>query len=223
VRAVGVAVVMLGVRDGRLAALLLRRPGNQWGLPGLEVEASEALDDAAVAALEGQAGARAGLVEQLYTFGAAGEDIRVTYLALGTPDRSPIAPGPGIVEVRWVPLEDPPPVTAADERALSVGRERLRGKAAYAPIALAMLPESFTLGELQTVYEAALGVELDTRNFRRDVLASGLVEPSGGTRASGPGRPARLYRAGAGSLAVGDRERRLAGSLGPAEWRGRDG
>jgi 8-oxo-dGTP diphosphatase len=214
---------MLGVREGELAALFVRRPGNRWGLPGGAVEASEALDDAAEAALAAQAGATAGLVEQLYTFGAAGEDIRVTYLALGTPDRSPIAPGPGVVEVRWVGLADPPPVSDADRQAVSVARERLRGKAAYAPIALAMLPESFTLGELQTVYEAALGVDLDTRNFRRDVLASGLVEPSGGTRASGPGRPARLYQAGTGSLAIGERERRLAGSLSPAEWRGREG
>jgi 8-oxo-dGTP diphosphatase len=62
---------------------------------------------------------------------------------------------------------------------------------------------------LQTVYEAVLGGPLDTRNFRRDVLAAGVVEPVGRVRADAPGRPARLYRSVGGDFAVVARERRI--------------
>jgi 8-oxo-dGTP diphosphatase len=89
----------------------------------------------------------------------------------------------------------------------------VRSKASYAPIALQFLPETFTLGELQTVYEAVLGRALDTRNFRRDVLAAGVVEPTGRTRAEGPGRPALLYRSAGGDFQVLARERRIARAI----------
>ena len=214
-RSVAVETVFLSVPDGTLSALLLRRPGNRWGPPGTELEAGQSLEQAAWDVLARDAGAVPTAIEQLYTFDVPADRLTVAYLALGTPERSPLTPGPGVVEVRWFAVSEAPPLDAPDRMALAVATERLRGKAAYAPIALAMLPETFTLAELQTVYEAALGTPLDTRNFRRDVLAAGLVEPSGGTRA-GPGRPAKLYRAGGGLLSLGERERRLAGSLAPA-------
>jgi 8-oxo-dGTP diphosphatase len=63
-----------------------------------------------------------------------------------------------------------------------------------------LLPERFTLGELQSAYEVVLGEELDKRNFRRKILSAGVIESSGRTR-SGEGRPARLYRYRADAVA----------------------
>lgn len=214
-RSVAVEVVLLSVRDGALSVVLLRRPGNRWHLPATQPDAAEGLEQAAADVLRRDAGAIPNAIEQLYTFDVPADRLTIAYLALGTPERSPLTPGPGVVEVRWFGVSEVPPLEPPDNLALAVATERLRGKAAYAPVALAMLPDAFTLAELQTVYEAALGTSLDARNFRRDVLAAGLVEPSGGTR-PGPGRPAKLYRAGDGLLSLGERERRLAGSLTPA-------
>ena len=59
-----------------------------------------------------------------------------------------------------------------------------------------------------------LGERLDTRNFRRDVLAAGIVEEAGTARRAGPGRPARLYRSRGTEFAVIARERRIAGRIG---------
>jgi 8-oxo-dGTP diphosphatase len=62
-------------------------------------------------------------------------------------------------------------------------------------IALQLVPEEFTLTELQRVHERILGIELDKRNFRKKTLALDLLEPTGEERRDGPHRPARLYRA----------------------------
>jgi 8-oxo-dGTP diphosphatase len=71
---------------------------------------------------------------------------------------------------------------------------RLRAKLGYTAIAFHLLPPSFTLSEVQTVYEAVLGREVDKRNFRRRIHAAGLLEGTGESRREGSHRPARLYR-----------------------------
>ena len=70
---------------------------------------------------------------------------------------------------------------------------RLQVRLEYANLALEFLPEAFTLPELQGVYEAILNRQLDKRNFRKKLLAQGVLTPSG-ERRSGVGRPAQLYR-----------------------------
>jgi 8-oxo-dGTP diphosphatase len=70
---------------------------------------------------------------------------------------------------------------------------RLRYKLEYTAVGFELLPQEFTLTELQRAYEVVLGEELDKRNFRRKILAAGVLEP-GGVFRTGEGRPARLYR-----------------------------
>jgi 8-oxo-dGTP diphosphatase len=222
VKDVVVQLAALSVRDGHLEALLVRLPGSVWTLPGIPVGAGVTLEAAALGALDEQTGVRGVDLEQLYTFDrGAGDGVCVAYLVLMAAERHPLRPGPQAVEVRWFPVRDLPALGAEDAEVLDYGRRRLRAKAAYAPIAVRLLPEAFTLGELQTVYEAVLEHPLDTRNFRRDVLAAGVVEPVGRVRADGPGRPARLYRPAGGDFQVLARERRIARAIaGAGEGRG---
>lgn len=211
---VRVEVVVVSVRDRRTHVLLVRLPGSVWALPGRDVPAGTTLERAACAALADQTGVRDVGLEQLYTFDrSGGEGVCVAHLGLVDADRHPLAPGPEAVEVRWFPIADAPSLPEEAREVLDYGVARLRAKAAYAPIALQLLPETFTLGELQTAYEAVLGHELDTRNFRRDVRAAGIVERVGRSRAEGPGRPAGLYRACAGDFQVLARERRIARAI----------
>lgn len=211
---VRVDMVVASVRERRPHALLVRLPGSVWTLPGAEVASATTLEDAALTALADQTGIRGAALEQLYTFDRdGGEAVSVAYLCLVPAERHPLAPGPGVVQVRWFAMDDPPALSAAAAEILEYGRGRLRAKAAYAPIALQLLPETFTLGELQGVYEAVLGHALDTRNFRRDVLAAGIVEAVGRARADGPGRPAELYRSRPGDFQVLARERRIARAI----------
>jgi 8-oxo-dGTP diphosphatase len=210
-------LVVLAVRDAHLEALLVRLPGNRWALPGGPVPDGAAIEEAARAALAEQTGVRGMVLEQLYSFDRdGGHGVCVAHIALVAADRHPVAPGPGVVEVRWFGVEEAalPALDADASEVLSYGLARIRAKAAYAPIAVHLLPEEFTLGELQTAYEAVLGHPLDPRNFRRDVLAGGVVEYSGAVRAEGPGRPARLYRSVKGDFQVSARERRIARAIG---------
>jgi 8-oxo-dGTP diphosphatase len=213
---VDVQLVVMTVRDDGLEVLLVRRPGNVWSLPGGRASGARTLTAAAEDLLRTETGIRDIWLEQLYTFDRdAGEGVAVAYLALIAAERHPLAPGSEVVEVRWFGLGDLPALSGDDAEVVAYGHRRLRSKTAYAPIAVQLLPETFTLGELQAVYEAVLGQRLDTRNFRRDVLAAGVVQEAGTARRRGPGRPARLYRSAGGDFAVDARERRVSGRVAP--------
>jgi hypothetical protein len=79
-------------------------------------------------------------------------------------------------------------------RILATGLGRLRGKLKYRPIVFELMPESFTLYDLQRAVEAISGVRLHKQNFRRMVERTGLVEGLGRTRTETGGRPAELFR-----------------------------
>lgn len=210
-----VDVVVLTVRDQDLKVLLVRRKDlpfrGHWALPGSFVAADEGLDDAARRALEGKAGVRGVYLEQLYAFGKVNRDPRarvvsVAYYALVSADR---AVGAATAEdARWFSVvQELPRVELAFDHAeiLEQALARIRSKLQHAPIAFQLLPEVFTLSELQRVYEIVLGRKLDKRNFRAKVLGSGLLALAPGRRVA-VGRPARLYRfAGQGELGLEQR------------------
>jgi 8-oxo-dGTP diphosphatase len=200
--AVTVDVVIFTLRDERLQILLVRRRDGletgMWAIPGGEIRPGEALRDTALRNLEEQTGLVDVYLEQLYTFGDPDRDprsrlITVSYLA--------VVPATDVVprtaddsdHVRWWPIEDLPELAFDHAGILDYALKRLRYKLEYTAVGFELLPEEFTLTELQTAYEIVLGEELDKRNFRRKILSAGVLEPSGGFR-SGEGRPARLYR-----------------------------
>lgn len=79
-------------------------------------------------------------------------------------------------------------------RILATAMGRLRGKIKYRPVIFELMPEAFTLFELQKTVEAILGSNLHKQNFRRLVENGGLVEPNGEVRTKTGGRPAKLFR-----------------------------
>ena len=104
----------------------------------------------------------------------------------------------------------PPPVPlgrsmASDHRRiLATGLGRLRSKLKYRPVLFDLMPETFTLSELQTAAEAVAGLSLHKQNFRRGVERTGLVQPTGRLSAATGGRPAELFRVIDGDLATGE-------------------
>ena len=220
---VAVDVTVLTLLAERLQVLLIRRPYEPfeelWALPGSFSTPDETLDETARRALEEKTGTGGVWLEQLATYDQPerehvpgrdprGRVISVAYLALIDAGR---APEPDQQEVGWWPVGQlPSPLAFDHERILEDGVARLRAKTRYAPVAFQLLPEEFTLTELQDVYEGVMGEELDVRNFRRDVRAAGVVESTGRTRSDGPGRPAKLYRYTEGAFAVDADERRIA-------------
>ena len=112
-------------------------------------------------------------------------------------DRVPQAAGPEVgtaeCSLGWWSVYDLPPLAFDHRRIVHYGLTRLRYKLEYTAVGFELLPQEFTLTELQTAYEIVLGEALDKRNFRRKILRAAIIEPSGHYR-SGEGRPAKLYR-----------------------------
>ncbi|MGD2040289.1 MAG: NUDIX domain-containing protein [Anaerolineae bacterium] len=199
---ISVDVVIFSLRDAQLRILLVSRQRppfeNTWAIPGGVVRDDEALERAAQRQLEEQTGLVDVFLEQLYTFGDPHRHphqriVSVTYFA--------VVPPTGIVpraaddgqRVRWWPMGDLPPLAFDHGSILDYALTRLRYKLEYTAVGFELLPQTFTLTELQTAYEIVLGETLDKRNFRRKILSAEIIEPTGEYRA-GEGRPAQLYR-----------------------------
>jgi 8-oxo-dGTP diphosphatase len=217
---VSVDVALLTVDGEELKAVLIRRgehPGlGKWSLPGGFVGMRESLDEAAVRVLETKVGVTGIFLEQLYTFGEPHRDprtrvITVAYYALVDAnllvrDRLEEKNAQLVtVQVSWKG-ETGGPVKALDSQGsvlplafdhaeiLGLVVKRLRGKLDYAPIGFELLPAKFTLRQLQSLHETILGRQFNKDSFRRRLLASGLIVPTGQLETDVGHRPAELYR-----------------------------
>jgi 8-oxo-dGTP diphosphatase len=215
-----VDLVLLGVRDGRPTALLLKRPehphADRWALPGGIVGITETLEAAAERVLRDKAGIGEAHLEQLYTFGGLDRDPRmrivaVAYLALLTEQaftdalEGTSSLRPATIEVPWAgeaggpvaavsPRGKPLPLAFDHADILALAVLRLRGKLDYSDVGFALLPEHFTLRQLQDVHEAILGTTLNKPAFRRRMLDKGWFVATGLREAGTSYRPAELYR-----------------------------
>src|SRR6266849_4961209 len=109
-------------------------------------------------------------------------------------DESLVTAASDAADVGWFSLYNLPPLAFDHGKILQYALNRLRGKLDYTTIAFSLLPEQFTLRELQRVYEIILHRKLDKRNFRKKVLATGILEDTGAKKMEGTHRPAGLYR-----------------------------
>ncbi len=202
--AVTVDVVVLTIRDGTLKLLLIRRGGEPfagaWALPGGFVRPDESLDDAARRELAEETGVSGVYLEQLYSFGRPDRDprervITVAYYALVPSERLELRAATDAEAVGWFGLDALPPLAFDHAEIVALAHQRLTAKLDYSTVALAFMPEKFTLSELQEVYETILRHPLDKRNFRKWMLSLKQIEETDEERRGGVHRPARLYRA----------------------------
>jgi len=169
-----------------------------YALPGGFLRLDETLDAAVRRELVEETALDLGYLEQLYTFDAVDRDprgrvISTAYLGLVEPDKVAIAGGTDAAHAQWFDALEPPPLAFDHAEILDTALERLRSKVRWQPVGIELLPASFTLTDLQLVYEIILGRELDKRNFRRKVLSFDVLVATGKKRSEGH-RPAELYR-----------------------------
>ena len=198
---VTVDIVLFTIRGGGLHLLLIRRLAkpfeNRYALPGGFVLEDESVDAAAARELHEETGVDKVYLEQLYTFGDPKRDPRgrvvtVAYYAL-VPHNQVLRAGTDASEAAWFPVTDLPPLAFDHRKIVEYAHQRLRNKLDYTNVGFELLPDKFTLGELQAVHEAILGEDLDKRNFRRKTIQKGIVKPSKEWRKTGR-KPAQLYR-----------------------------
>ncbi len=199
---VTVDLVIFTLLKGTLHVLLVKRKqwpfAGMWALPGGFVHMDESLEDAARRELQEESGVDQLYLEQLYTFGDPQRDprmrvITVAYYALVSADRQHLHAATDASDVGWFPADNPPPLAFDHRQILDYAIVRLRYKIEYTALAFELLPQEFTLTELQEAYEHILNEKLDKRNFRRKVLEAEILEDTGHYRV-GEHRPARLFR-----------------------------
>lgn len=200
--ALTVDCVVFGFNGVGLEVLLIRRGVEpfvgSWALPGGFVLMDEDLETAARRELMEESGLSGVFLEQLCTFGEPGRDPRgrvvtVAFYALVRPDQHPAKGDTDASDAAWFDASKLPPLAFDHGAILEAALERLRGKIRYQPVGFELLPERFTLAQLQGLYEAILGRPLDKRNFRKKLLAFDFLVPLE-DYAGGPHRPARLHR-----------------------------
>jgi 8-oxo-dGTP diphosphatase len=201
--ALTVDCVVFGLDDGELKLLLIERAlepfKGKWALPGGFVRVDETLDEAARRELSEEAGLTDVFLEQLYTFGAVNRDPRervvsVAYYALVKLAEHETKAATDAADARWYPISKIPKLAFDHASIVTTAMARLKSKVRYEPIGFELLPPKFTLSQLQHLYEAILGVELDKRNFRKKVLSFGILIPLKETLMTGRHRPAQLFR-----------------------------
>jgi len=201
--AVTTDVAVFTIRDQQLTLLLVQRAGEpyqgMWALPGGFLDIDEDLEACAKRELEEETGISGVYLEQLYTFGMPNRDpreriISVTYYALVPSDRLQLKAASDAADAQWFTLDQMPPLAFDHQQIIALAQSRLAAKLDYSTIAFQFMPETFTLSELQAVYEILLNEHLDKRNFRKKILSLKQIEETGELRRTGNHRPARVYQ-----------------------------
>lgn len=205
-----VDVIILTLLDDQLQVLLVQRdrhpdepfPGD-WALPGgiVDTERDISLEDCARRKLKEKTGVDAPYLEQLGSWGDGQRDPRGwstthVYLALLPVSSMVLTRGGNAADVAWFPVDEdnniPVPLAFDHDRILCAGLSRLRGKAEYTSLPAYLLPRTFTLSELQQVFQRVLGRPLEKKAFRTRMLASDLLKELDAMKETSR-RPARLY------------------------------
>jgi 8-oxo-dGTP diphosphatase len=196
-----VDVVLFTLKADALHVVLVRRArepyGGQPALPGGYIHAGEDADSLAAAkrVLQVKTGLTSPYLEQLYTFANAGRDPRgwsasISYYALVNVEILHLQNSDHFL---FHPVDDLPQLPFDHNRIVDVAAARLRNKSTYSALPCHLLPELFTLTELQRTYEKVLGHRLDKSAFRRKINELDFLETTKEIR-KGVHRPAKLYR-----------------------------
>lgn len=194
-------VVLFTLMDGKLHVLLMemsKAPFEKcWAVPGGLVKPEESIDESASRIIAEKSGKESEALEQLATFGRVNRDpfgrvVSVAYM--GLVNEHGASKVVGSKSVVWFPIDKLPSLAYDHAEIVKTAYRRLSSKLEYSNIARGLLPRIFPLSDLQRVYEIVLHRSIDKRNFRKKVLETGLVAPTGKIQRQGASRPAQLYR-----------------------------
>lgn len=218
---VSIDCVVFGFHQGQLKVLLLRWKGtDDWILPGGRIRHEENLDAAAHRSLQERTGLREIFLQQFHTFGDVtrlanfdrrdvaaklglnaailadllGRVVSVGYYALV--DFARVSPTPDVFtdECRWWDVGQVPTLLFDHNAMIDSALKTLRRQLSYQPVGYSLLPETFTMPDLQQLYETILGESLDRRNFQKRMLGYGILERLPERKAGGAHKAPYLYR-----------------------------
>lgn len=199
---VAVDCIVFGFDDEGLKLLLIKRkmlPNlGSWSLMGGFVSPDESVDNAAKRVLYDLTGLHDIYLEQLYTYGdlrrdSAGRVISVTYFALIKTEKYDQNKGEKY-GTQWFKLDEKPGLIFDHDRMVEKAHTRLKRRVRYQPVGFELLPDKFTLPQLQKLYEAIYQERLDKRNFRKKIVSMGFLIKLNEKDKTGSKKGAYLYK-----------------------------
>jgi len=199
---VTVDIVLFTLMGDDLKVLLVKRKyppfKDSWAIPGGFVKINEPLDEAAIRELREETNVSNVYLEQLYTFGEPKRDprgrvITICYVGLVHHENFKLKASTDASDVSWFSVYSLPKLAFDHKDIVEFALKRLRAKIGYSNIIQGLLPDEFTLSELQRAYEIILNKQLDKRNFRKKIFALEIIKELHG-KMKGKFRPAQVYK-----------------------------
>jgi 8-oxo-dGTP diphosphatase len=193
--------VIFGFNGERLQVLLIERGiepfKGRWAFPGGFLKMDETAEEGAKRELKEETGLENAYIQQLHTFSAPNRDprervITIAYYALVNIQE--VKGGDDAASARWFPLDEIPPLAFDHDYILRMATQKLREQIHFQPIGFELLPAKFTIKELQSLYEAILGINFDRRNFSKKILHLEILTELDETIWPTPKREAKLYK-----------------------------
>jgi 8-oxo-dGTP diphosphatase len=193
--------VIFGFDGERLQVLLIERGiepfKGKWAFPGGFIKMDESAEEGALRELREETGLDNAYIEQFHTFSDPNRDprervITIAYLALVRLQE--VKAGDDAAAASWFPIDEIPSLAFDHDFILRMATQRLREQIHFQPIGFELLPKKFTIKELQSLYEAILGINFDRRNFSKKMLHLEILTELDETIWPTPKREAKLYK-----------------------------
>ncbi len=200
---VSIDCVIFGYDTTDLKVLLIKRGEdpycNYWALPGDLIKPKEDIDDSVSRVLKDLTGLSEVYMNQVKTFGDVGRHplgrvFTVAYFSLLKIGDYQLNPSSFATEAEWHSVSRIGELAFDHNKIFATCKQELVNSVKVKPIGFELLPEEFTLTELQNLYETILQKTFDTRNFRKKIHAVGVLTDTGNSQRSVSHRPAKLYR-----------------------------
>ena len=192
--------VIFGFDGVKLRVLLVERGmapyKGRWAFPGGFLNMDESAEEGALRELKEETGLEGAYIRQFHTFSDPQRDprervITIAYYALVRMQE--VKGGDDASDARWFALDEVPPLAFDHDQILRKAEKTLRQQIHFEPVGFELLPEKFTIKQLQNLYEAILDMRFDRRNFYNKMRRLGMLELTGDTANPSQRREANLF------------------------------
>ena len=188
--------------DGTKLNLLLINRGiepykGSWALPGGFMKIDETAEQGALRELQEETGVKDIYIEQMQAFTAVDRDPRervmtIAFMAFVRQEKYEVIAGDDAAKAQWFPVKSLPQLAFDLKEIITLALDKLRWKMTYEPLAFCLLNKTFTISQLQTIYEVVFDKRFDRRNFHKKLTSLGYIIPTEEQQKT-IGRPSTLY------------------------------